>query len=165
MKHKGEPSKADCDLEVDICVGPADVRGEYATVKAGERIGLLCDAQLWGPPGCDGKALVWIVVGIEGEPVDATHEPAYPYPGVGLAWRSDVNAPSTPGKYRVQALVVYGPGSRDDAMKYYREHPELRFTVAELAVAVGGLWPLMLLAGFTPIIFVGGILASQEAVK
>jgi len=100
MRHVGDPSKTDCDLEISIA-GEQEV-----TVKRGETVTVDYSGRVWSRPGCP-ACIDQVVIGIEDEPLTCIYNgiPGI-HPGREFSGSLSFTAPTEKGTYRISTYSV-----------------------------------------------------------
>lgn len=163
MKHTGDASTTDCDLDVDIAG-----EGEETTVDPGETVTVAYAGRVWSRPGCP-ACIDQVVIGLEDDPfVCGYHGIPGIHPGREFSGSFSFDAPSEKNVYKLYALVA-SKYTCIDAKRWYRERPELRFQIGTLGVgvAVPIEWErlAMLAFGTSPLIVVTSVVGAQELTK
>ena len=160
MKHVGDPSKTDCNLEINIAG-----QGQQAYVNRGATVTVEYSGQVWSHPGCPG-CIDQVVIGLEDEPIDCIYHgiPGI-HPGRKFSGSISFTAPTERGTYRIFGIVAM-QYTCEAAKRWYREHPELRFYLATLGVEVYPVPIFPTLVGIViPIGSVAAIIAANEIAK
>jgi hypothetical protein len=156
VKHSGDPNANDANVEIN----PQEI-----SANPGATVSVSYSGNAWARPGAP-LNLIGVVVGIENTPFPCVYFglPGV-HPGKTFSGTLTFTAPSELGAYKLYGIVapVY---TREDAERFYREHPELRFQVGTLTVeaVVFPWWILALAGGLGGIIIIGSVVAYNELV-
>jgi len=129
LKHSGDPTLNDGDMEIEV-----NDEGQEPIVAPGQVNVKWCWwGNVWSADGfCN---LVTWVIGIEDAPLYSTtpRSSCMNYPGWPFDYTKYFTAPTQQGSYRIFGIFcpVY---TKDQAIQYYLDHPELRFQVGTLIV-------------------------------
>jgi hypothetical protein len=158
LKHSGNSEGTDCNIELN----PQEI-----TANPGASVAVTYSGNVWSQPGCPG-CIDQVVVGLEDNPFPCLYcDIPGLYPGQSFSGALSFAAPQTPGTYRVFGVVA-SQYTCEDAMEWYRQHPEIRFQLGTLTVS-GALPPptppkAAALPILAPVVF-GTVLFASSTVK
>jgi hypothetical protein len=158
VRHSGDSNSNDANVEIS----PQEISADPgATVSFGY------SGNAWARPGAPSN-IIGVVIGVEDKPLSVVYFgiPGV-YPGQSFSGSLSFTAPSEAGKYRIFGIVA-AQYTREDAERWYREHPELRFQLGTLTVEAAPpfqWWILALVGGLGGIIIIGSTIIYNEVVK
>jgi hypothetical protein len=125
LKHSGNSGGTDCNIEI---------KPQEITANPGATVNVTYSGNVWSWPGCP-ACIDQVVVGLEDNPFPCLYHgiPGL-YPGQSFSGTLSFTAPQTPGTYRILGIVAM-QYTCEDAMEWYRQHPELRFQLGTLTVS------------------------------
>jgi len=102
MRHVGDSSATDCNLEVDVTG-----QGQEATVGSGETVAITYSGDVWSRPGCP-ACIDQVVIGVEDEPLFCVYNgvPGV-HPGRSFSGSFAFRMPVEGGAYRIYGFVNY----------------------------------------------------------